>query len=63
MEYYTVQYLVGEHKKLSCTRLGNRLLFRVETLQKYLEKLENDSLSIKEYNNEYGKLRKVRDDD
>lgn len=60
ISYWFVTQLV-KRKKLPCIRMGNRLLFRTETLQKYLEKLEAESLEIEEPNNEYGSLRKVRD--
>lgn len=62
ISYWFVTQLV-KRKKLPCIRMGNRLLFRIETLQNHLEKLENDSIFTEEYNNEYGRLRKVRDDD
>lgn len=62
ISYWFVTQLV-KRKKLPCIRLGNRLLFRVETLQQYLDKLENESIYDEESNNEYGRLRKIREDD
>lgn len=60
ISYWLVTQLV-KRRQLPCIRMGNRLLFRIETLNQYLEQLEQESLTSDKPNNwEYGTLRKIK---
>ena len=43
ISYWLITQLVRK-KKIPCSRVGNRILFRKEALDIYLSKKENDSL-------------------
>jgi excisionase family DNA binding protein len=60
ISYWLLCELV-KRKEIPCIRVGGRILFRLESLSKWLEGCENSSIQKDETTNEdYGVLRRAK---
>lgn len=60
ISYWFLTQLV-KRKQIPCIRMGNRILFRLDTLNQYLKEKEEDSIFTEATEDVYGKLRRIKE--